>query len=316
VAFLEEGSSGGRAAAIDELASRTEIPVAVVWLSQSLESPSAQLLERSGRVGIFRSMELCLRTVAHLVETRSDRSTLKPRASALTATRRIADLRDQGASGLLDEVTSTALLQAAGVPIVANHRCRDLAELASVAEDWSIYPAVLKIVSDDLAHKAKAGGVQTSLGSRAAIVSAGERMLADVQRAAPKAKLDGFLLQQMVFGSREILVGGFRDPIYGPVVAVGSGGTEAGISSGVAVGAAPLALSDARRLLAKAPGVNPMAETTAQQLAEIVVIVGDLLAASALIGEIDINPLIVTHDGQCLAVDGLVTISPTAGVTP
>lgn len=308
VAYKEAGPSRERPAAIEALASRVDIPVAVVWLSQALESPGAQYLERSAHAGVFRSMELCFRTLAQLNSQPLISVAVPTSGLAEPAADRIEQLCRSGKSGLLDEIVSSEILEAVGIPMIDRCRTRNRAELATILGSWSSYPAVLKVISAELPHKSKVGGVRTALVDRESVLAAADDIIAAVGRTRPDARIDGFLLQHMALGSTEILVGGYRDPVYGPVVAVGAGGTGAGARSGVELAAAPLSTGVADALIRDSPAASALPDQAQRQLADAVTAIGSLMAASSHIDEIDINPLIVTHGGQCVAVDGLITI--------
>ena len=85
------------------------------------------------------------------------------------------------------------------------------------------FPVALKIVSPQILHKTEAGGVALGLSSEAELKQAAERMIVSVRRAYPEAVIDGFLVQEMAAGV-EALVGVREDPLFGPVLVVGSGG--------------------------------------------------------------------------------------------
>src|SRR5262249_15687223 len=85
------------------------------------------------------------------------------------------------------------------------------------------FPVALKIVSPDILHKTEAGGVILDLRDRAAVAAAAEKLLASTRTAVPNARIEGILVQEMVSGL-EAIVGARTDPLYGPILLIGSGG--------------------------------------------------------------------------------------------
>ena len=85
------------------------------------------------------------------------------------------------------------------------------------------FPVALKIRSADIVHKTEAGGVQLNLGSRQDVLAAADALVASAKKSHPDAKIDGFLVQEMVSGV-EAIVGAQSDPLYGPLLLIGSGG--------------------------------------------------------------------------------------------
>src|SRR5258708_24826554 len=86
------------------------------------------------------------------------------------------------------------------------------------------FPVALKIVSAQISHKTEVGGVRLNLKSRAEVEREAAALAAAVRKIAPPAHLDGFTVQEMV-GGIEVIVGARPDPLFGPMIAVGAGGT-------------------------------------------------------------------------------------------
>jgi acyl-CoA synthetase (NDP forming) len=123
------------------------------------------------------------------------------------------------------------------------------------------------------------------------------------------------LVQEEVPRGLELLVGGRRDPSFGPTVLVGLGGVLAELLRDVSIGLAPLALDDARAMIVEGRraelvrGYRGAAAVDEGALAEILVGVGDLLVERPTIAELDLNPLIASR-GRIVAVDALVLVNP------
>jgi acetyltransferase len=170
------------------------------------------------------------------------------------------------------------------------------------------FPVALKIRSADIVHKTEAGGVKLDLKSRQDILAAADALLKAAHTAQPKAKIDGFLVQQMVSGI-ETIVGVHDDPLYGPLLLVGSGGILVELVRDAAQRLLPVeardvtAMIDGLKLAPLLAGYRgrPAAdraglEATALGLARF------YLDHRARIAEIEINPLMVSAQGA-VAVD-------------
>ena len=182
------------------------------------------------------------------------------------------------------------------------------AEQAADAAAAIGFPVVLKIRSADIVHKTEAGGVMLHLASRQQVLDAADALVKAARAAHPNAKIDGFLVQEMVSGV-EMIVGTHEDPLYGPLLLVGAGGIMVELVRDVAQRLLPVndrdvgAMIDslkANRLIAGYRG-RPAAdrkalEATANALARF------YLDHRARITEIEINPLIVRPNGA-VAVD-------------
>ena len=104
---------------------------------------------------------------------------------------------------------------------------------------------VLKIVSEDIAHKTEIGGVALDLADATAVRDAYRAHHGQCRRQAPTARMDGVLVAPMASGGIELIPGVSRDPVFGPVVMVGLGGIYAEILKDVAVQVAPVTQEEA-----------------------------------------------------------------------
>ena len=170
------------------------------------------------------------------------------------------------------------------------------------------FPVVLKIHSADIVHKTEAGGVILNLASRQDVLGAADALVAAAKKSHPNAKIDGFLVQEMVSGV-ETIVGTQSDPLYGPMLLIGSGGIMVELVGDAAMRLLPVSDGDVakmidglkvNRLLAGYRG-KPPADRKALEAAALAL--GRFyLDHRAKIEEIEINPLIVRPQGA-VAVD-------------
>ena len=173
---------------------------------------------------------------------------------------------------------------------------------------------VLKIMSYQLPHKSDVGGVRLNLEGEAAVREAYRAMLADVKRLAPHAELDGVLVQQMVPARMELTCGLQRDEVFGPMVAVGLGGVLVEQLAETALLRPPFSIATAKQALGQllggrlVQGRRGLSEAEQEQIAAIMVGVGNLALEHENIQEVDINPIRVDN-GKALAADALVVLA-------
>ncbi|RKK03459.1 acetate--CoA ligase family protein, partial [Teichococcus wenyumeiae] len=215
---------------------------------------------------------------------------------------------------MLPESAAKAVLAECGLPVVAEELVPDL-DAALRAADRLGYPVVLKAESPDLPHKTEAGVVRLDLRDAAMLREAYGGIEAALSVIRPAPRLRGMLVQPMVPRGVELIIGARRDPVFGPVVAVGLGGVLVELLQDTAVAPAPLGLEQAGRMLRGLRGYPLLAGfrggagVDLEQLAAILCRVAELVAAEPGIAELDINPLICAP-GRILAVDALIALSP------
>ncbi|MDO8772132.1 MAG: acetate--CoA ligase family protein [Burkholderiaceae bacterium] len=184
------------------------------------------------------------------------------------------------------------------------------------------YPVVLKIASEDIAHKTEIGGVALNLQDDDAVRQAYDRLMANAQKHAPQARLDGVLVAPMVHGGVELIAGVSRDPVFGPVVMVGLGGIYAEILKDVAVQVAPVSEDEALRMIRSLKmfplldGARGQAKADVAAAARTVARLSEFACRHASdVAEIDMNPILVKPEGEgVLVLDALMV--PTSSNLP
>ncbi|MCL6580807.1 MAG: acetate--CoA ligase family protein [Firmicutes bacterium] len=190
---------------------------------------------------------------------------------------------------------------------------RLVAAAVAAAEELG-YPVVLKLCSRRIPHKAAVGGVRVGLAGPDAVAGAARELLGRAgeilgEGPAGLGALDGLLVQAQAEPGREVIVGGLRDPVFGPVVACGPGGTRVGADAPLGFRLAPLSEEAACRLAEEALGPGAAASLDLDVVARLLVGLGDLLARRPDILEADLNPVIVYPPGRgAVAVDALVRV--------
>jgi acyl-CoA synthetase (NDP forming) len=205
------------------------------------------------------------------------------------------------------------LLAAYRIPCVAARLARSADEAAASAEAIG-FPVALKIVSPDITHKTEVGGVALDLGSRAAVQRAAGAMLGRVAATRPTAAIHGVLVQAMAAPGKEVLLGGVRDPQFGPLVMVGLGGIYVEVFADTAARLAPVAEAEALAMLDELKtasllrGARGEAPVDLRTLAGIITRFAQLLVDLPELVEVEINPLMV-GSGGALAVDARARLS-------
>jgi acetyltransferase len=217
---------------------------------------------------------------------------------------------------LLTEPEAKDLLDAAGLPVVATRVVGpDAAEAQAVATELG-YPVALKILSHTIIHKSDVGGVRLNIGNPTELGEACNTMLDRVRREQPDADVQGFTVQRMVRlkHAHELIVGVSVDRVFGPVILFGQGGTAVEVLADRALALpplnTPLALAQIERTrvakLLHGYRDEPAADIGA--IAQVLVSVSQLLADLPELAELDINPLLVNHEGA-VALDARVRVS-------
>ncbi len=208
----------------------------------------------------------------------------------------------------LTPATLDATLARYGIALPQSQEVATAAEAAAAAERIG-FPVVLKIRSPDILHKTEAGGVALNLRDRAEVERAAEGLIAKARAAVPNARIDGFLVQEMVSSGVEAIVGARNDALYGPVLLVGAGGILVELAKDAALRMLPVdangvgAMVDGLKLSKLLAGYRGRPAADRAALEKTVLALGRFfLDHRAKIADIEINPLMVREKGA-VAVD-------------
>jgi acetyltransferase len=176
---------------------------------------------------------------------------------------------------------------------------------------------VVKILSDDISHKSDVGGVRLGLNSPQEARRAAERMRQRAAELRPKARLKGFTVQPMVMrrNAHELLMGVYDDPLFGPMILFGAGGTATEIIRDTAVALPPLDVELARDLMGQTrifkllEGYRDQPPADLSAIAEALVRLSQLVVDCPAVKELDINPLLADETGV-IALDARIRIEP------
>jgi acetyltransferase len=201
------------------------------------------------------------------------------------------------------------ILRLYGIPIVRGIPVPDEGQAIQAAKKLG-FPVAMKVISKQISHKSDVGGVQLNLRSEMGVADAYRDMTKRIHQAYPEAKIEGVLIQPMVTGGRELIVGGRQDEQFGPVVLAGLGGIFVEIFGEVSVRVAPISRREALEMIEELRGVAIFKGARGAKPSDIEAAVEVLLRLSQLlcdlpeVREIDINPLRVFQEKEgCLALD-------------
>jgi acetate---CoA ligase (ADP-forming) subunit beta len=207
----------------------------------------------------------------------------------------------------LSEYESKQLLAKYDVPVAREILVQRREDLSAAAQDIG-FPLVLKGCSPDLNHKTEMDVIRLDLRNESEALAAFDDITAKMNGTAGSV-----LVQEMVKGQRELLVGLKRDAQFGPCVMFGLGGILTEILKDVSFRLAPVELKDAKDMMSEIKGrkildaVRGMEAVDPDILAKIIVNVGRMGVENESIREVDINPLIV-RNGKPVAVDALIVV--------
>jgi acetyl-CoA synthetase (ADP-forming) len=211
-------------------------------------------------------------------------------------------------SNNLSEYDSKRFLANFGIPVTREAVVRSEEEAVTKASEIG-YPVVLKGSGEALRHKTELDMIGFNLKDKKSV----RRMYSKLTRN-PKAKVEEVLVQKMIEGDRELMVGLFRDPQFGPCVMFGLGGILTEVVEDTAFRVTPLARRDALEVMEEIKGKKildtfrgkPCVDREA--LADILLALSQIGTEHQQIREIDINPLKLVN-GKPIAVDALVVFS-------
>lgn len=196
-----------------------------------------------------------------------------------------------------------------GIPIVRGIPVSNEEQAVKAAKELG-FPVAMKVISQQISHKSDVGGVQLNLRSQSGVADAYRDMTQRILQAYPDKEIEGVLIQPMVTGGRELILGGRQDEQFGPVVLVGLGGIFVEIFGEISIRVAPISLRDAFDMIdelrgsAIFKGVRGTKPSDIESVVDVLLRLSQLLCDLPEVKEIDINPLRVFLERKgCQALD-------------
>jgi acetate---CoA ligase (ADP-forming) len=204
----------------------------------------------------------------------------------------------------LTERQSKQILAEYGIPITVESLATDPEDAVAAAQAIG-YPVVLKVESPDIPHKTEAGAVEIDINSDAEVRTAFSRIVTNARAYNPKASVGGVLVQEMLRGGRETIIGMTQDRQWGPTIVLGLGGVLVEVLKDISMRLAPLRKVDVEEMLQELSGTSILRGVRGQAPADIDALIDIALRFSQLcidlkndFDEIDINPLLLFDDGK------------------
>jgi len=227
---------------------------------------------------------------------------------------------DEG-TWLLPEV-AMGHLKEYGIPAAETRAARSAEEAATQARELG-FPVVMKVRSTTIVHKTDVGGIALGLETQREVRQVFRGMRESLEAAGRGNEMHGVVLQPMLRGGQEMIVGMSQDPVFGPLIMVGMGGVQVELTRDVAFSLHPLRDVDPDRMLGALKGLPLLQGWRGSPLSDVEALKNVLLRFSALIedfpeiDQMEINPLLVFPRGQgCAAVDTRILLkspSPEVG---
>ena len=301
---LHEPGALDPVASLEGMRARTDAPTLFITGGLQKElAPTMSALEAAG-VPVYLAPERGARAVralaadARAAYRRGHRKELAPTALPPLGSEPLG-------SEPLDEAAAKDLLDAVGIRTPRRRACatRDEAHLAWMDLGRRV---VVKVLDPALTHKSDIGGVHVGIDSPETLDIALDAI--DRLRTRDQAR---YLVEEMAAPGIELILGGTRDPSFGPTVLLGLGGVTAEAIGDVALRLAPLSAGDAEEMIDELSGKKLLEGFRGQpaadraELVEMLITVSRLLVAHPEITELDINPVRGTADGL-VALDALI----------
>ena len=204
----------------------------------------------------------------------------------------------------LTEFESKQLISAWDVPTTKESIAATADEAAEIAADIG-FPVAIKIDSPDILHKTEAGAIKLGINDKEAAKTAFNEVLQNAKQYNPNAQINGALVQEMVSGGTEFIVGVSYDSQLGPIILFGTGGVMVEVYNDVALRQCPITTTEAREMISQVKGSKLLSGFRGSPKGDIDALVSTLVSVSNLavhldgeLSELDINPLMVLSDGN------------------
>ena len=211
----------------------------------------------------------------------------------------------------ISEFEAKSILSAAGIPAnreFLTQSCEEAIEAQKTIDG----PVVLKVASPDIPHKTEIGGVLLNLTTKEEVEESYQKLITNVQSNAPKAKIDGIIVAEMITGGIETVLGVTKDPVFGPTVMFGLGGVFVEVLKDVTFRVAPFGPEEAHRMIDEIRGRAVLDGARGAPPADLDALANAISKLSVFAAEnsdtiqtIDINPFLALPKGA-LAVDALI----------
>jgi len=310
------------AQALIELSNTHSKPLLTCWMGESQVAEARTAFAQAHKPN-FRTPEPAVEVFSHLSAYYRNQKLLMQMPGPLSphhaepdveSARLIIEGAMQEHRKVLTEMESKALLSAFHIPVAKTMVAHSPNEALLIAQQLG-FPVAMKVNSHDITHKSDAGGVLLNLGNAHEVRAAYQHIHDNIKRNRPNATMDGISIEPMIVkpNGRELMIGVTSDPVFGPVITFGAGGTAVEIMGDRAVALPPLNnflvkdLIQGTRISKMLGAFRNMAPANMEALEDVLLRVSEMLCELPLLKEMDINPLILDENGA-LAADARVVV--------
>ncbi len=310
------------AEAVVEASEKNRKPIITSWMGGKQVDPARSLF-RQARIPTFNTPEAAVDAFHYLAAYKANQQLLLQTPGRLPlehdepnieAARLIIEAALNEKRDVLTEPESIALLEAFNIPTVRNGIARSAEEALVLATSMG-FPVAMKIYSEDISHKSDVGGVKLNIRNAADVRGNYRELIERVQRNRPEAHLEGVTVEAMhrTTNGREVMVGVLNDPVFGPVISFGAGGTFVEVMQDAAIAIPPINERLANNLIKRTKVAKSLGEfrnmpaANKDALVDVLLRVSNMACELPWLQEMDINPLIL-DEHQAMAVDARIVV--------
>jgi acyl-CoA synthetase (NDP forming) len=219
----------------------------------------------------------------------------------LKASNIFSQAEKEGRKALLETEAKTVCMEY-GIPVTKFELAKNKADAVRFAESIG-FPVVLKIVSPEVIHKSDVGGVVIGIKNAKEVTDAYEKIMENVKKNVPKARIEGMLIQEMAPSGTEVIVGSVKDLQFGPAIMFGLGGIFVEVLKDVTFRIAPITEDEAMEMIGEVKaypllkGYRNTPPVDLEAITKILLDTSKLVMEHMEIKELDLNPIIVYEKG-------------------
>lgn len=295
-------------------------PLLTVWMGDKLVGPAREAFNKA-HIPTFRTPEAAVEAMHFLSQYHVNQALLQqipePNETArcdLQAAKQIIHNALHDNRTLLNTMETKAVLKAFHIPVTSAMIAHSASDALIAAENIG-FPVVLKVYSDKITHKSDSGGVALNIQNPNELHHAYDEMLKQLAKLYPEDKIRSVSVEPMATmqSARELIIGVSRDPVFGPAISFGSGGTMVEILKDSASALPPLNEFITQRMIASTKVSKMLGDyrhlpaVKMQELVDILMNLSKMVSELPEILELDLNPVLANHE-QVLAVDSRIRI--------
>jgi acetyltransferase len=296
-------------------------PVLACWMGETSVLEARKILNKKG-IPDFEVPEHAVEAFSYLARHEYNRRLafempslrLKNKQHDIQLARKIINVALDDGRMMLSDIESKEVLKAFGIPINSAFEASNLNELKDAASRIG-YPVAVKINSPDISHKSDVGGVRINISDEEALNAAWDAVISNAKFAMPDATITGVTVEPMarIKSGRELVIGVSKDPVFGPTILFGAGGTLVEVLKDSALSLPPLNAILAGRLISHTKISKALDEFRGMpavdrgEIVDVLMRISDLVCELPEIEELDINPLLAGANGV-VSVDARIRV--------